>query len=430
MEHGRGAGSEGQSAVTLTGMSAAALRIAGRALLDANRISGVAPELGLRYDFVCPSRSHYPFQWFWDSCFHAVVLARFDLARAEGEIRCLLQAARPDGFVPHILFWNRPALQRAVAAYNLPRIDGWTSDTPQPPVLGTALLRLRQAGASRVFLSETAHATLRLYDWWGRERDPDGDGLISILQPDESGLDASPKYDQPLGLAEPSEAGLRAAMDRLFAAYAPMRGDQARMAALRVFDVEDVMVNAIYAQGRRDLAAVLDVLGVHATATRCRAAAARTEAALLKQCWDEDAGAFWDIWRTPDGDRQIKVRTVTSLLPLILAVLPPRIAARLAGQLDDPDLFSAPFGCPSVARTEAAFAAGAGIIWRGPTWINSNWLLVHGLRRHGFAARADALARASRALIARAGFREYFNPDTGEGYGATGFGWSTLALDM
>ena len=33
------------------------------------------------------------------------------------------------------------------------------------------------------------------YSWLERHRDLDGDGLIWIVQPDESGLDASPQFD-------------------------------------------------------------------------------------------------------------------------------------------------------------------------------------------------------------------------------------------
>ena len=57
-----------------------------RALYDRNRQRGVAPWCGVEYDFVCPSMETYPFQWFWDSCFHAVVLSHIDPARAQIEI--------------------------------------------------------------------------------------------------------------------------------------------------------------------------------------------------------------------------------------------------------------------------------------------------------------------------------------------------------
>jgi hypothetical protein len=36
----------------------------------------------------------------------------------------------------------------------------------------------------------------------------------------------------------------------------------------------------------------------------------------------------------------------------------------------------------------------------------------------------------TKELVLRGGFREFYNPFTGEPYGAPGFGWSTLVLDM
>ena len=67
-----------------------AMREAVRALYTRNRQQGVAPWCGLEYDFVCPSTGTYPFQWFWDSCFHTVALAHFDRQRARAEVRSLL----------------------------------------------------------------------------------------------------------------------------------------------------------------------------------------------------------------------------------------------------------------------------------------------------------------------------------------------------
>ena len=40
-------------------------------------------------------------------------------------------------------------------------------------------------------------------DWLDRVRDPDRDGLIATLQPDESGLDHTPKYDAYLAGKDP-----------------------------------------------------------------------------------------------------------------------------------------------------------------------------------------------------------------------------------
>jgi hypothetical protein len=94
---------------------------------------------------------------------------------------------------------------------------------------------------------------LRLFRWLKAYRDPDDDHLIALIQPDESGLDASPKYDVLMQLGElPPEQvldGLRASMNRLFSAYEAHREDPGRLLGLDVFNWEDVMVNAIYADG-------------------------------------------------------------------------------------------------------------------------------------------------------------------------------------
>ena len=49
-----------------------------RRVLNGNRQSGISDWDGMRYDFVCPSPTHYPFQWFWDSAFHAIALLHID----------------------------------------------------------------------------------------------------------------------------------------------------------------------------------------------------------------------------------------------------------------------------------------------------------------------------------------------------------------
>ena len=59
-----------------------------------------------------------------------------------------------------------------------------------------------------------------------------------------------------------------------------------------------------------------------------------------------------------------------------------------------------------------------------------NWLIARGLRHHGYREQADAIAASSAELVLKSGFREFYNPLTGEGYGARDFGWSTLVLDL
>jgi hypothetical protein len=206
------------------------VQAAARAVLAGNRRRGVACWPGSpwdhpidgpspassadhsRYDFVCPSPRAYPFQWLWDSCFHAIALAHVDQRLAEQELLCLLQGQRLDGFIPHILLWERERHAAAIARYSISLGGRYTTATMQPPVLGLAVERVYQAGQSELFLAKTLPAVAALHDWLAANRDPDGSGLIAIVQPDESGLDASPKYDQLLPLEQPDDASLRRGM--------------------------------------------------------------------------------------------------------------------------------------------------------------------------------------------------------------------------
>jgi hypothetical protein len=55
------------------------------------------------------------------------------------------------------------------------------------------------------------------------------------------------------------------------------------------------------------------------------------------------------------------------------------------------------------------------------------WL---GLRRLGYAAEAQDMARRVTEVVLREGVREYYEARTGAGMGARDFGWTTLALEM
>jgi hypothetical protein len=60
-----------------------------------------------------------------------------------------------------------------------------------------------------------------------------------------------------------------------------------------------------------------------------------------------------------------------------------------------------------------------------------NWFIITGLQRYGFSEEADWLRTRTLGLVEQGGFREYFNPLTGEGLGAHGFSWSAaLTLDL
>jgi glycogen debranching enzyme len=161
------------------------------------------------------------------------------------------------------------------------------------------------------------------------------------------------------------------------------------------------------------------------------ARAERTVRALVEKCYDAEAGLFYDrVGR--DGRGRLRVNTVSSLMPLVLDI-PPEAARALVAQIEDPLRYKTPFPVPSTALDEPGYlrpTADSKLVWRGPTWLNTNWYLSRGLRRHGREDLARVIEDRSAALVERSGFREYYDPFSGEGFGAEGFSWSALALDM
>lgn len=69
-------------------------------------------------------------------------------------------------------------------------------------------------------------------------------------------------------------------------------------------------------------------------------------------------------------------------------------------------------------------------IWRGPTWILYNWFMHKYLLENDYKKEAHRLIESIKQLIEMSGFREYYNPFTGEGHGARDFTWSGLVLYM
>ena len=404
------------------------LESAARKILLGNLRRGVADWNGKEYSFVCPSLVGYPFQWFWDSCFHAIALIHLDPEQAKAEMRTLMSAALPDGFIPHIVFWEMEKQPEFLSHNIVGRTSEYYSSTMQPPIIAYTVERIYQATGDEEFRQDALPVLTAYYRWLQRVRDPDQDGLIAVIQPEEAGTDCSPKYDDVLGLQELSNRGFITALRKVYAAYEPLRGDDRRILAADIFHIEDVLVNSIYAMGLRSLARLL---ADSPEAAEFQRMADRTLEALLSKCWDEEAGAFFDL--SGVAETPIKVVTISSLMPLILEDLPRPIVERMVDRwVTAPEHFWTPFPLPSVPASDPKFMPGnpGGFIWRGPSWINTNWFLSHGLRRHGYLELADTIVAKSQECIEMSGFREYYHPYTAEGLGARNFGWSTLILDM
>jgi glycogen debranching enzyme len=375
---------------------------------------------GTRFAFTCPAARRYKHQWYWDSCFHAVAWSHVDRSRAKEELRTLLRAGRADGFVPHTAFWQASPRWRRAPLYATARIVGDAATSSiQTPLLAVAWER---AGAGDPAFVAEGRAPLAAHArWLCRERDPDGDGLITIMLPDESGCDDSPKYDDVYGRL----AHWRPGYARLVQRCRRARWSARAFAAACDEHVEDVLVNVAHALSLR---ALHRMTGEPEWAAR----AERVETALLERCWDPRRGLFLDL--AGRSERRVDVSTWSALTPLALGDAIPRdIRERVADEhLLHPRRYGARFGVPSVSMEEPSFRPGfdAFRTWRGAAWVCTAWLLVGGLRALGASAEADRVAHGVLDAVDRGGLREYYHPRTGAGHGEHRFGMSALVLDL
>jgi len=107
-------------------------------VLAENWRQGVRLGDGWPYGYTCPSPGHYPWQWYWDSCFTAITWRHFDPARSRQELSSLLAAAREDGFIGHTIFWNTPLQGVRRFTYNVLSPDAQMTASIQPPALAWA----------------------------------------------------------------------------------------------------------------------------------------------------------------------------------------------------------------------------------------------------------------------------------------------------
>jgi hypothetical protein len=360
---------------------------------------------GVEYGYTSPSPGRYPWQWYWDSCFAAIVWRRFDPERARAELETLLAAQRPDGFIGHTIFWDRPVSLARLPFYNVLSRRAFQTETIQPPLL---------AWAWRIAVGDPAEDPRIAVqaEWLAASRDLEGDGLLWIVQPDESGLDASPKFDPVWG----SRANGRIGFPLLVRRNRKLGFDARRVLAAGGPVVCEVITNVLWSLS-------LQALGRPSVT-----------GALVDRLWDEQSGLFIDE-AGPAGGRP-GVSTIASLAPLALPDLPEEIGQRLVEEhLLDTRRYWTSVPPPSVSAQESSYEPGGGHglvrrYWRGPTWINTAWLVWMGLRRLGYDEQASAMAEALAGAATRAGLREYYDPRNGTGLGARDFAWSTLLLEM
>ena len=178
---------------------------------------------------------------------------------------------------------------------------------------------------------------------------------------------------------------------------------------------------------RVELAQMARALGKKDEATQWDARARELRDSIRKLHWSGKMGIYNDV----SADKSVS-DTITPAIfwPMWAGIATPKQAITATKYLNDPKMFAARWPMPSVALGDPRFNAQG--YWRGPTWVNLNWIAVRGLQRCGQKAAAAALREKTLDLVARTPvLYEYYDPLTGGGLGSRNYGWTAaLYIDL
>jgi glycogen debranching enzyme len=377
------------------------------------------------HQFTVPSPQSYPFQWLWDSCFHAIVLAYESPNDAKEEIRSLFSGQFDNGMLPHMIYRGEGDQMKLGDGFT--RIE-WgkekTSTITQPPIIAEAVWKIYERDGDIGFLTETYQKMGDFFEYLLSARDPRGNHLAGIINPDESGEDNSPRFDSVLGLP-PVQTLQENFSSRLRLVEELRKGHFDAPFMKQYFWVKDVPFNAILVRGLRTMARIAERLEKPLDAERYGHQADLVSHAMRERMYDDEL--FWPTYG--ESYLKIKLKTWAIFAPMYAHVLSQGEARKLVDDhLLNPHEFRLRYMVPTVAMTEPSYDPDG--FWRGPTWIGVNWFVFHGLLNYGYHDVAERVLESSVELLERSGFREYYNPDTGAGLGALDFTWGTLVVDM
>ena len=349
--------------------------------------------------FCVPNATTYPWQWLWDSCFHAVAWAHLGDERAGLELRAALSDQDADGFVPHM---------RYSGAHN-PHAAFWgrarTSSITQPPMYGHAAAVVAAAGLPLDGeVLDRAAAGLRFL-LRRRRRTPNG--LVALCHPWESGCDDSPRWDDVLEGAWTIERW-RAAKGALLGTIE--RTSSGAPIGNPAFAVGSVGFSALVAWNALELAPLVGDDQLVADAGELVDA--------VDARWGRDGCTWVDDGPTEHGSG--RVRTLDAMLPLLVVRRPEALAL-----LTDPRAFGAAHGPAGVHRDEPAFAPDS--YWRGSAWPQLTYLSWRAARWAGDGASAASFQKAMVSAVVVSGFAEHWDPDSASPLGAVPQSWSALA---
>ena len=311
----------------------------------------------------------YPYQWLWDSCFHAIALSHFDPVAAQQELRSLFAMQYEDGMVPHMIFWKKMITRPYFVIWENKR----RSVITQPPMIAYAAWEIHRKHPDNSFLEEIYQPLFNYYTYLIERRDPPDHHLVSIINPDESGEDNSPRFDIPMD-APSNISFLKHMYERNKLVEKNRTCDFNEELCMRKnFWVKDVPFNTILIRNLQALGHIASHLGRKQDEHYATKHAKLIGDAMRQRLFED--GVYWSAWGQDYS--HIKTDTWAHFVPMFADLYTQAEAKKVVEKyFSNYDTLRSEFGIRTVSKQEDSYRPKN--FWRGPIWLAPQWFIYKG----------------------------------------------------
>jgi hypothetical protein len=257
------------------------------------------------------------------------------------------------------------------------------------------------------------HPLEDFHEWYWRERDVTGCGLIGVGSYSGDAQHARYEtYDQEVDL------------DDLKMMTHPGRASGQQNGAW----YGDILIPANTAYlllSELSLARIATILGDHPMAERRKVRYAKGARAMRAHMWSHQQGCFLSVHR--DTLAQVQTPTIGGFMPLMARVPTALQAAAMASKLAEPD-WATPLPVPTVASTNPNYVSSE--FWRGDVWPAPNYQVAKGLAQYGHRVEAARIVDSAVANALKVGISERYDSKSGAPLGVKGLGMSATIITM
>ncbi len=365
------------------------------------------PTPPLKNTWIVPGGPYYKGQWMWDTMFVVDLLSI--LPGKEKLIRDVFQ-----NYWDFQDRWNKdaPEYARDMITVAIKTEPQEVRQFSQIPILAWGVERVYRRNGDKELLQQCLGRLERFYEWYWRERDLHGNGLITLGA-----------YTGKLQHAKWETFDYECNMDGMQMTVHPKR--QGSREGAWYADICVPGNNAYLIMGERSLARLAEIAGDQRMAARRKRRIEKGVEGMRDHMWDEEAGTFLSVKR--DTLEKIPVATIGSWIPLAAGVPSEAMARRMAQVLASP-AWQTPLPVPTVDRTDKRWKSNA--FWRGDVWPPTNYQIAAGLAAYGHQDLAAEIADKTIANAIKNGISEHYDSISGRPLGVRDYCMCSTLVTM